>query len=410
MRYLKLFLNIPLKLEYFHLKKSIQLQLHHLTFVESPDDDPAGQMEIVEVAIPEIIITEILSNNTPLDTPVADHDNHEFYAKQLDEMFTFDEAGVDVDAHSTSSSSEEESVVQVHASEVLDEDTGEVTPPPRSGNSPNVHFDVDVVASSSDEDLIDDDDDEQAVVVAPSSPLPPPLPPASLLISPHLSARSRAVVVEAPADDLIPEQEERKEVGHLNDFQLELRNTLKLRHQKMIDSIENTVVNVNEGIEIFGGKRSRTTSSAEDFAAVVVHQPTVKPGNKLENHAFVEKLDSILKSQIIEADKKPRAKVYKQKRVVVVEDVVVATAPKAKAPLPPQPQMRFSTSELMSAKMKLRSSAGESIAGDVNLSFVESSTPVAEPVQPKPAPRVNKTPKSLEALGSDVNVMIIGAD
>lgn len=364
-------------------------------------------MEIVEVAIPEIIITEILSNNTPLDTPAADHHNHEDYAKQLDEMFTFDEAGVDVDAHS--SSSEEESVVQVHASEVLDEDTGEVTPPPRSGNSPVVHFDVDVVASSSDEDLIDDDE-EQAEVVAPSSPRPPPLPPAALLISPHLSARSRAVVVEAPADDSIPEQEERKEVSHLNDFQLELRNTLKLRHQKMIDSIENTVVNVNEGIEIFGGKRSRTTSSAEDFAAVVVHQPTVKPGNKLENHAFVEKLDSILKSQIIEADKKPRAKVYKQKRVVVVEDAVVATAPKAKAPLPPQPQMRFSTSDLMSAKMKLRSSNGESIAGDVNLSFVESSTPAAEPVQPKPAPRVKKTPKSLEALSSDVNVMIIGAD
>ena len=340
---------------------------------------------------------------------MVEHHTHEFYDKQLDEMFTFDEGG-DGDANSSSSSEEEGAdVVQVHASqEELDEETGEVTPPPRNNN---VHFSVDV-ASSSDDDLIEDErDEENAVIVTPSSPLPPPLPPASLLISPHLSARSRAVVVEAPVASSIPEQEEEREekFSHLNDFQLELRNTLKLRHQKVIDSIENTVVNVNEGIEIFGGKRSRTTSSAEDFAAVIP-QHTIKPGNKLESHAFVEKLDSILKKQMNDSDKKPRAKVYKQRRVVVVEDTPEAITV-AKAPPKAQPQLRLSTTELMSAKMKLRSSTGDgtSLAGDVHFSL-ESNTPAAAPVQPKPAPRVKKTPKSLEALGSDVNVMIIGVD
>lgn len=368
-------------------------------------------MQIVEVIIPEIIITEILSTHSPADSPMAEHHTHEFYDKQLDEMFTFEGEG---DAHSSSSSDDEQSVVQVHATEeLLDEDTGEVTPPARSGNSPVVHFSVDV-ASSSDDDLIEDDEDEEnVVIVTPSSPLPPPLPPASLLISPHLSARSRAVVVEAPAANSIPEQheEEREETfNHLNEFQLELRNTLKLRHQKIIDSIENTVVNVNEGIEIFGGKRSRTTSSAEDYAAVV-HQPTVKPGNKMENHAFVAKLDSILKNQLNESDKKPRAKVYKQRRVVVVEDAPVQAAV-AKAPPKSKPQiMLLSTTELMSAKMKLRSSTGDggSLAGDLDVSQ-ESNAPAAEPVQPKPVPRVRKTPKSLVALGSDVNIMIIGVD
>ncbi|XP_059471400.1 cationic amino acid transporter 3-like isoform X2 [Neocloeon triangulifer] len=362
----------------------------------SGNSSATAEQQIVEVAVPDIVVSEILKTADDVGTPTSSRheDTPEFYARQLDEMFTFDTPG-DTDSHYSSG----ESVVEVHQPPkvLVDEDTGEVS----REESRSVRFAHTDDESSSDEESNNEKDEnklhveagEDEVVVAPSSPKPPPLPPANLVISAHLSSKSRPVEVEdvvvpqSPTTSFIPEEFfEEKTTSHLNDFQLELRNTLKLRSQKLIDSIDNTVVNVNEGIEIFGGRRSREVSISEP---VILPPPVTMKGGKFENHAFVEKLDSILKEQISGVEnKRPRAKVYKQqKRVVILQEL---EGGESSAP------MRFSSADLLSAKSKLRSSNGESSSlGDLN----NNSNKLAEKAPSR------REAKSLEAFES--NPMII---
>ncbi|CAB3366253.1 Hypothetical predicted protein [Cloeon dipterum] len=361
---------------------------------------------IVEVTLPEIVVSEMLQGTADSTPTLSRHeDTPEFYARQLDDMFTFD-VPADTDSHCGSSMAGD-SVIEVHAvpgspaSPRVDQDTGESPPDAETGESPaepsearSVHFET-AASMSSDDEMIENNSEllqaEDEVVVAPSSPRPPPLPPATVLISTHLTARSRSIV--EPLAHVVPEPpevEENENTSHLNDFQLELRNTLKMRNQKMIDGIDNQVLNVNEGIEIFGGRRSRNTSISQP-PGEDAEVPVMKAG-KFENHAFVEKLDSILKDQMSGADKRgPRAKVYKQKRVVLQE------LANSKQDVP----IKLSSAELLSAKSKLRTSTGESssLAGDLN-SRNSRKVRISEPVIV-----ASKVTKSLEALST--NVVII---
>ncbi|KAF4529022.1 hypothetical protein B566_EDAN016871 [Ephemera danica] len=142
--------------------------------------------------------------------------------------------------------------------------------------------------SDEDEQSLEQDDVKSvspSVIEISSSPVvsPKPMPP------------------PLPSEDYTPvtSSKQNNEIFSAKSFQDELKETLKLRNQKNIDEIHNQVINVNEGIAIFGGRNSKRNTSNEstlDKNESVSLKTAMKAG-KFEDPNFVYKLNSILKGQ-----------------------------------------------------------------------------------------------------------------
>lgn len=160
----------------------------------------------------------------------------------------------------------------------------------------------------------------------PLSPKPPPLPMGNLIEktfkrSPEIH-RHEIVTPEIPAksEPARPKVSSKAEAEpSMRSLQEELKTTLRLRNQRQIDQIENTVVNVSEGIEIFGGgKRSRTTSLITNTDDSI--KSAMKAG-KFDNPEFVSKLNNILQKQAGKTQsalKRPAPVIPRPKQVIFV--------------------------------------------------------------------------------------------
>lgn len=235
----------------------------------------------------------------------------------------------------------------------------------------------------------------------PLSPIPPPLPMGNFnsksTKSPELRRHEPISQDDTPVESekikLQKHKTPQDEQPPMRSLQEELKTTLRLRNQRKIDQIENTVVNVSEGIEIFGGgRRSRTTSVSSEINSSI--KSAMKAG-KFVNTEFVSKLNNILKNQAAmpkSALKRPTSANNnnpRPKHVVLVSneipDVEMTTRMK---------QMRGTLEEVLN----YRRDAPRKTA---------KAPPPPIPITKEPPMKQRQEPKSLAALGPTSEIQIV---
>lgn len=315
------------------------------------------------------------------------------------------------DDDSDASSKIDETVVQIHESST--EETEETVETSESLGTAEVSYSevpitkVEIVIQLpdavpvSEESTSDADSLSSENIPRPMSPVPPPMP--SVLRSPSPERRNKPsedIPLAPPAPTLrasAPPITSRPPITR--DFQEELKTTLRLRNQRQIEQIENTAINVSEGIQIFGGKRSRTTSINKGDNDNSI-KSAMKAG-RFDDPQFVYKLNNILQGQVTRPSseqwrKSVPANYNRQKEVVLVDqDGVSDQRPPQSSELAARMQQMRGTLEQILGNSR-RSSSRLSDAGSDRLSVA--------PTPPRPPSRVHK---SLDSLGPSSEVQIV---